>query len=89
MKAPTLLFISSVLAVLSSSGRATNPVPVTPTDEVIRVVQQGCCKALDKYRLEWIILYGYDYPACEAENARRDGDDLEQQSGEIWWDPYC
>ena len=91
MKNSTWLIILSGVAALWWSVHAAEQSPAGPVKEPIRVAQQqqGCCKAWDPYGRDWQVLYGYDYDTCTVENSRRDGDDVNQQSGEIWWDTYC
>ncbi len=46
----------------------------------------GCCKERDKDR--WYP-NGLNFRDCETLNQRRDGDNVFDQSGFVWWDTQC
>jgi hypothetical protein len=52
--------------------------------------QEGCCKTRQcpDDSCEWYVMGG-DRASCEKINAEKDGDDVEDESGLVWWDLDC
>jgi hypothetical protein len=50
--------------------------------------QQGCCKIRQSRSGSWYrINAGFD--ECRNLNQNKDGDDLYQPLGRVWWDQHC
>ncbi len=48
----------------------------------------GCCKVRDSYKKNWS-KNGMSFNACRKENQRKDGDNITNQQGLVWWDTQC
>lgn len=48
----------------------------------------GCCKERSSTTGRWS-KNGKNYEACNGDNKLRDGDDLFQPRGLVWWDLQC
>jgi hypothetical protein len=50
----------------------------------------GCCKIREcpDESCSWYVISG-DYEQCDKLNKERDGDNLEDEEGLVWWDPLC
>jgi len=48
----------------------------------------GCCKERPSLTSEWR-RNGMSFPECEKLNRSRDGDNVLDQRGLVWWDVRC
>jgi hypothetical protein len=48
----------------------------------------GCCKQRNSYSENWR-RSRLNYPQCRQLNQQRDGDNIFDQSGLVWWDVRC
>jgi hypothetical protein len=48
----------------------------------------GCCKERSSLTSEWR-RNGMSFPECEKSNRSKDGDNVFDQRGFVWWDVRC
>ncbi len=72
-------------------GLSTNTVQASDAlklniPSILVAQQSSCCKQFGDSG--WRII-GYNFFQCDAWNQKYDTDDVNQQSGKIWWDQTC
>ena len=50
--------------------------------------QSGCCKERDSYRVQWYP-NRKNFKDCEDLNRDKDGDNVFDEGGLVWWDSKC
>ena len=48
----------------------------------------GCCKVRNSFKENWRP-NGMSFSACKKENQKKDGDNITEQRGRVWWDTQC
>ena len=62
---------------------------LTLTGDVLLAARSGCCKERVAYGAPWVQMANVDYQACESINLQKDGDNVLDRRGLIWWDSEC
>lgn len=69
-----VLLAVAVAVVAGGSGMAPDAATIS-----------GACKERDSYDAQWRF-NGRSFEECKADNQRRDGDNVFDQRGLVWWD---
>ena len=77
----------SVLATLLFLAVAVTSYLALPCGSVV-LAQSGCCMQRDSFNSPWRP-NGLSFRACTKLNQERDGDDVLQPTGFVWWNSRC
>lgn len=76
-----------ILVILAFLIIAASLPMMIPCDNKIYAVS-GCCKERNSYNAEWR-QNGLSFKSCESLNQNKDGDNVYDQRGFVWWDARC
>ncbi len=74
------------LGVLVMAGTIWTTLPCE--NRVFAQSASGCCKERDSFRDRWQ-RNGKTFKQCAKANRRRDGDNISDRRGFVWWDKRC
>ncbi len=69
-----------------SLGAAAFSLTLLHPDQLFAVT--GCCKARGSYWASWY-KYKVKFTDCDELNQEIDGDNVFDESGQVWWDVVC
>jgi len=74
------------LGVLVIAGTIWTTLPCE--NRVLAQSVKGCCKELNSFRDRWRS-NNWSFKECASENRQRDGDNVFDRKGFVWWDKRC
>lgn len=80
-----LALILTLLGIAADTVQASDAIKLE-LPSIMVAQQSSCCKQFSDSG--WRII-GHNFFQCDAWNQKYDTDDVNQQSGKIWWDQTC